>query len=341
MKLRIFSKAGAGWRILFFGAVTGIIASVYALAPLPAGSAPPSGLAYDEIAKVNIGTTSPEPGAFSEDFAGAVSAEKAAAAPGTHHGLFGSIMNAVDTAKNAMNLLKNGTASSNYYLAGWERTDDPGAQTATILKPQQHEIIYLNVAKKTYRVVDTNVQAPTVTPPPMEQARNGAGGPAQPGTGKLDVTVSSTALGSRMIENVQTTGYKMTFSLAETQSTGSCSNGNFTTSMVEYVSRYPEPRTAAARVQMTTAMRTRPELMALKPGCTPTISMHTSGGVKPPTGRLAMWTWVAISAGAPTAQGQMSGGFSTVIERGNVPTLGTGDKNLFDIPADYAKEQPQ
>jgi hypothetical protein len=81
--------------------------------------------------------------------------------------------------------------------------------------------------------------------------------------------------------------------------------------------------------------------MALKPGCTPTILMHASGLAKPPTGRLAMWTWVAISAGAPTAQGQMSGGFSTVIERGNVRTLGPGDKNLFDIPADYTKEQPQ
>jgi len=240
MKLRIFSRVGSGLRFVFIAAITGIVASVYAFAPLPAGSAPPTGLAYDEIVKVILGTASPEPGGFSADFDTAISAQKSAIAPGAHHGLFGSIMNAVDTAKNAMNLLKNGTASSKYYLAGWERTDDPGAQTATIAKPQQHEMIYLNLAKKTYRVVDTNVQAPNVTPPPMEQARNGAGQPVQPGTGKLDVTVSSTSLGSRMVENVQTTGYKVTFNLSETQSTGSCSDGNFMTSMVEYISRYAE-----------------------------------------------------------------------------------------------------
>jgi hypothetical protein len=308
------------------------------LAPQSARSAAPSGIAYDEITKIILGSPSPEPGSFSEDFAAALDAEKNAAAPGAHHGLFGNIMNAMDMAKNAMNLSRTGTATSKYYLGALERSDDPGAQTATISKPQQHQIVYLNIAKKTYRVMDTNIAAPTVTPPPMERARSGGGATPAPGTGKLDITVSSTALGSRTIENVPTSGYKMSFTLSETQSTGSCTDGNFTTSIVEYVSRYAEPRTSAGRTEAARVSSMRPELMALKPGCTPTITMHTAGGAKPPAGRIPMWMLVTISAGAPTAQGQMSGGFSTLIERGNVRTLTAADKKLFDIPADYSRE---
>jgi hypothetical protein len=325
-------------RTAFIVLATASVAILCSLAPQSARSAAPSGIAYDEITKLIIGSPPPEPGSFSEDFAAAVDAQKNAAAPGSHHGLFGSIMNAMDMAKNAMNVLRTGTATSKYYLGGFERSDDPGAQTATINKPQQHQIVYLNVAKKTYRVLDTNVQAPTVTPPPMERARSGAGATPAPGTGKLDITVSSTALGSRIIENVPTSGYRMTFTLSETQSTGSCTDGNFGTSIVEYVSRYAEPHVAVGRAETARVTTTRPELMALKPGCTPTIAMHTAGGAKPPAGRLPMWTLVTISAGAPTAQGQMSGGFSTLIERGNVRMLAAGDKKLFDVPADYSKE---
>ncbi len=314
-----------------------IVISLCAFAPVPARSAQtPAGLAYDEVTKVVLGGGTPEPGTFTADFESAISAQRSAGAPGSHRGLFGGIMNTIDMAKNGLSLLKSGTASSKYYLAGWERTDDPGAQTATIMKPQQHQIIYLNLAKKTYRVVDTSLPTDE-TPPPMERARNAGGPPAQPGTGKLDITVSNTLLGPRSIENLPTTGYKITFNLTESQSTGSCTDGTFQTSMVEYVSRYAQPR-VAAQIAQNRAMSARPELMALKPGCTPKIAMHASGGSQPASGRLAVWTLVGISANAPTAQGQMSGGFSMLIERGNIRGLGPADKKLFDIPADFIKE---
>ncbi|MDP9018594.1 MAG: hypothetical protein M3N19_09765, partial [Candidatus Eremiobacteraeota bacterium] len=216
-----------------------VLLNVCAFAPLPAGSAQPvTGLAYDEVTKVVLGGDAPQPGTFTSDFASAVGAQRSAAGGGSHHGLLGGIMNTMDTAKNGLNLLKSGTASTKYYLAGWERTDDPGAQTATISKPQLHQIIYLNLAKKTYRVVDTSVPATNETPAPMERARNAGGQPAQPGSGKLDITVSNTQLDPKVIDNMPTTGHKVTFNLTESQSTGSCTDGTFQTTMVEYVSRY-------------------------------------------------------------------------------------------------------
>ncbi len=314
-----------------------MFALTIAFAPSPASSAlPQAGLAYDEVTKVVIDENAPEPGTFTADFEAAVNTQKSASAPGTHRGLFGGIMNTLDSAKSALNLLKSGAASSKYYLAGWERTDDPGAQTATITKPREHQIIYLNLAKKTYHAVDTNTQTVSEAPPPMDRARNTAG-PSQPGSGKLDIAVSTTSLGARVIDTIATTGYKLTFNLTESQSTGSCSDGTFQTSMIEYVSAYAQPRMASSR---TAPMRTtmRPELMALKPGCTPTISMHRSGGAHLPADRFALWTLVVIGVGVPTAQGEMRGGFSTLVERGNLHALRTADKNLFSIPADFTKE---
>ena len=336
MKTRVFACA--------------LLTTVCLAAPLAVPAAVPvSGIAYDEVTKIIIGGGTPEPGTFAADFDSAVKTQKSVAAPGAHRGLLGGIMNTMDTAKNAVGMLKSGTASSKYYLAGWERTDDPGAQTAVIEKPSQHQIIYVNLAKKTYRLVDTSAQSPS-EPPPVERPRGGAGRPtqpaqpaqpAQPGTGKLDISVSTTSLGPRAIENVPTTGYRVTFSLAETQSTGSCSDGNFQTAMSEYVSNYAQPhlRVSPATMGRPIAMSgARPEMSALPAGCAPTTTMHTSVGTQPPSDRLVMWMLMVVNAGAPSAQGQMSGGFSTLVERGNVRALGASDLSLFDIPADFTKE---
>jgi len=311
----------------------GLFCAVFALSgaivPCPAGSTPlQTGLAYNEVTKIVIGQSAPEPGTFAADFQSATSAQTSAPA---HHGLFGGVLNTLDTAKNALSIFKSGTAGSKYYLAGSERSDDLGTQTATISKPREHQLTYLNLSKKTYRTVDTNLQTQASPPDPARSAS----GPAQPGSGILDLTVTSAALGARTIDGTPTMGYTVTFKLTESQSTGSCSDGTFQTSMVEYVSNYAEPHMAGASNQ--TPM-SRPELLALKPGCSPKIRMHNSGGAHPPAGRLALWMLVTIQGGAPSAQGEMHGGFSMLIERGNVRAIGAADKNLFSVPPDFSKE---
>ncbi|MDQ2664352.1 MAG: hypothetical protein M3Y18_10060, partial [Candidatus Eremiobacteraeota bacterium] len=65
---------------------------------------------------------------------------------------------------------------------------------------------------------------------------------------------------------------------------------------------------------------------------------HNSRGARPPADRLVLWMLVSIAGGAPSAQGEMHGGFSMLIERGNVHAIGPADKNLFSFPADFTKE---
>jgi len=188
MKLRVFLKAlrSSSTRTAGVACAGFLLAAFCALAPLRGNTAPPAGMAYDEVTKIVVGGDTPEPGDFTSDFQAAVNAQNSTASAGTHHGLFGGIMNTVGAAMGAMNLFKTGTASTNYYIGGWERTDDAGAQTATIYKPQQHQMVYLNLAQNTYRVMDTNMQPATGMPSPMERARS-AGQPApQPGSGRLE-----------------------------------------------------------------------------------------------------------------------------------------------------------
>jgi hypothetical protein len=324
-------------------------ALVVALSPglltcfVPPAVAAPTNLAYDEITKfVRADQPTPEPGTFTADFQAAQDAAQKAANEQQHHGLFGGIMNAVSAMKNVANMFTTGIAERRYYMNGWDRTDDIATQTATIHRPDRHEIIYLNIAKKTYHVVDTNAQTVTETPPPYQNPQPTGQMPSpQPGTGKLDISESSTALGPKTIENVATTGYSQDFKLTSTQSTGSCKDGSFETAMVEYISNYAEPQAGIVMKASTPHKMNMPApaMMGVKPGCTPTTTFHHSGGATVPNGRLALWTLVTLKASAQTNQGQAGGGFSTLTERGNVRTLGSSDASLFDIPSDYTKEQ--
>jgi hypothetical protein len=239
-----------------------------------------------------------------------------------------------------MNLLQTGSASTEYYLSGWRRIDDVSAQTATISKPQQRQTIFLDLAKRTYQVSGPEYRFANETPPPYEKMRNPNQQMNGPGTGKLVINVSVTPLGSMTIENVPTTGYRSSFNMTETQSTGSCVDGSFQVSWTEYLSPYAEPTVpSGGGVAYRRTSTTHPELFALMPGCRPTIVTHASGG-NVPGGRLAMWSLVTIGAGAPSAYGPVSGGFSTLIERGNVRTLTAADKGLFGIPPGFTQQAP-
>jgi hypothetical protein len=240
-----------------------------------------------------------------------------------------------------MSIFQNGMASTHYYLNGWERTDDPGQQTATIDRPDRHQIIYLNLAAKTYRIVDTSAGPPPSTPEPYAPPQPQGPRPSpQPGTGKLDISMTSSSLGPKNINGIETMGYNQDFKLSETQSTGSCHDGSFETAMVEYVSSYPEPHPSATK--STSAPKFAmppPSAMGVPQGCRPSMTIHHSGGATAPGDRLSVWTLVTLKGNAQTNQGQMGGGFSTLIERGNVRTLGHADAGLFDVPAGFTKEQ--
>ncbi|MBC5823742.1 MAG: hypothetical protein GIW99_04315 [Candidatus Eremiobacteraeota bacterium] len=328
-----------GSRMLLSGfVVVAVLAlpSAFGSAAQPAGGAG-AGTAYDEVVKFLLTDSAPpDPGAFQADYAAAVSAQKAPT--NQHHGMFGSIMNAADAVKNAVGMVKNGTVTRYSFLNGWERTEDVAAQTATITKPSMHQIVYLDLAKKTYRVVDTNAAPVTATPPPYEPPQKQE--PAkqqQPGKAKLNISTSTTNLGPKTIDDIATTGYRTTFKMTMSQATGSCRNGTFEVNETSYLAKFSMPQSGSGGGQhaKVSQVMPRPESMVAPSGCSPALTVHSSGG-SVPAGRFAMYEAMKLggNAGAQTA----TGSFGTVIERGNVHALGAADTELFAIPPGFTQQ---
>src|SRR5579864_5196756 len=228
-----------------FRAVGAFIAiALLSVGAMHTAGAAQSGLAYDELTKLQGGDQpAPQPGTFNDDFQAAVDAANAAANAPQHHGLFGGIQNAAEKARGALEQFKTGFATRLYFMNGWERIDSLATQTATITKPNLHQVIQLDLAKKTYQITDTSAQPMTQTQPYQPPGPPGPPPPSpQPGTGKLDIRVSTAVLGPKTIDTVSTTGYSVDFKATETKSTGSCTDGTFETSVVEYLSSYAEPQ---------------------------------------------------------------------------------------------------
>ncbi len=291
-------------------------------------------MAYDEVVKfLMTNATPPDPGSFQSDYDAAINSQKAPASE--HHGMFGAIMNAADAVKNGVGMMRNGIVSRHYFLNGWERTEDPSAQTATITKPNLHQEIGLDLAKKTYRIVDTNAKPPTSTPSPYERPQQGTEQQSQPGGGKLEISATSSNLGPKTIDGVQTTGYSTTFKMTLSQATGSCKNGTFQVRQTAYVARFAEPHAGNQTAKAATPSIPRPESLVARGGCSPTVTMHSKLASNMPAGRFAVYSVSLIEGNAgPQAPG---GGIGTVIERGNVHSLTASDAGLFGIPAGFTQ----
>jgi hypothetical protein len=335
-----------------------------------------SGLAYDEVVKFVGAASPPPPGSFKADYGAIVngSAQSAAApAPQRHRMSFGNIASqilggrgaadavagdAAETAAqngmegalsrtlggmlNGFSSLLRGHAERRSFYNGWERVDDPVEQTATITKCDRHEVIKLDLAKKTYSVTDTNAHseaaAATGTAPRRSSERTAPAHPAQPGTMKLELARTGSALGGKTIDAVPTSGYASTFAMTASDATGSCRNGRFSVTHTEYVSAYDEPRAYCplARVEHVNYPTQPTDFVTGPPsgGCKPAITARNSGPSEP-SGRLPLYSLMTMAGHGDSAA--TGGGFSFLIERGNLKQLGAADANLFEVPAGFKK----
>ncbi len=364
--------------------LTGAIAIFVLLAPSRPFAAPTPGLSYDEIVRIVINATPPPPGSFQTDLA-ALSAPAAAAsptpAPKKRGFSLGNIASAVltggvdgaagalagDAASNAIGNAMDAQLGAQFgalaasmrgfltphllrysYYNGWERIDDVTAQNATIRKCDAGQVITLDLAKKTYAIVDPNSEAAMTAakpsaPEPRKARGPAAGAPSAPGTANFDFSATTKLLGSQRIENVPTVGYDSTAAVAVTNATGSCKDGSFAIKTTAYYSALNRPSAASCPVrrapipQNATDMMTPPQSSG---GCRPTFTNHQSGPTVP-TAKLPLYSLVTMNAGggaspAPAASGTPSMiGFLT--ERGNLKTLDATAATLFDIPAGFVK----
>jgi hypothetical protein len=302
------------------------------------GSAASSGFAYDELLKVITSGPLPQPGNFGPDFKAAMDMAKANANRPKHHGLFAKMQDMADQANATMAMMKNGTPSTHYFLNDWERTDDPGKLTATIMRPDRHQIIHLDLAAKTYRIEAIGAIPDMTDSPPPYQGPPGQGPSPQPGTGKMDITSTATVLGPKTIDDVHTVGYNEDLKIVWTQSTGSCQDGNFETSLTEYVSDITPPLSKSNPGLKYSLAGHSPLTAGARPGCSPTTTTHHSGGAAIPGDRLYIWTLMTMKGGTATQQGPAGASFSMLTERGNVRDIGPDDASLFEIPSDFTKQ---
>jgi hypothetical protein len=300
-----------------------------AAAPRPT----PVALQYEEITRFVFQATPEPPGFFQEDRQTIVAAASAPAPQ--HHGIFGGIMNSVQTAMNAMQSLRNGILTRYTYYNGWIRTDDVAAQTATIEKCNLNQYIKLDLAHQTYSIEST---LPSPEPAPAPAMPGGTTTvSAAPGTMDLTVTATGQNLGPRTIEGFPTHGDSASITMAMTHATGSCRNGSMSMQVVEYVSGLGVPR-AYCPLPRVSGMPVTPQQFVVRGGCVPHIHGSASGMFEShgSSNRLAMYRFMTFGAGS----GGQSGSAGALTEAGNVQWLYRPQAEaLFSIPAGFTRTQ--
>lgn len=298
----------------------------------------PVAIAYDEISRMAMGqATPPPPGAFPEDYRRIMaSINNPPAQPRGMSGMFGRMMSgAMAHMQNPMLAMQNGTLKrvTFYWVKGWIRTDDPAAHQAVIDECNLHRRIILDLAHKTYRIVNdarsssgasASTSSGMASSPYMQHAA--------PGTARMTVHSIGKALGPKTIEGIHTQGYDMTNALTMTNATGSCRNGSFSSHVVEYISGIHKPRAycpLSAAPSRGNGSYTQYGAMG---GCRPQIAAHVQQSVHPPVGMLAMYRRSSMSTGSGAPAMAM------VLERGNVQWLYNAQiPALFQIPPGFTR----
>jgi len=313
-----------------------------ALAAVGAGAAPmATGIQYDEINRMlPASATAPPPGAFGSDAASIESPPP----DKKKHGLIGALMSGQLIEPNAAALnpfadLLQGKLERYSYYGSWERVDDVLAKSATIRKCDLHQVIELDLDKKTYRIIDTTPKADSAPSPVPAPSHHATPAPGQaPGTGILEVTRAVRALGAVLIDGLTAQHFQSSDTIVMTQASGSCRDGTYAVARDAYLSGFAQPH-AICPVDFhgpATAYPYQPEQMVAHGGCRPTIATHVSGPQEP-ADKLALYSLMSLSASNAAQSKSSPAAFSFLTERGNVRALSAVDRTLFDIPSDYTK----
>ena len=298
-----------------------------------------SGLAWDEVTKFSMDGSVPQPN-FAQDFQTASQPQQQ---PKQHGGMFGGINNAIGSAMGAMQMMKTGTAERHYVAGNLLRTDNLSQQTATITDCSARTITYLDLAKKTYRVVSMDQPQQPAPSGPRSSTPQQSSSPMQDDGTRYKIAYTSQALGPKQLEGVNTDGY--TANMTVTVLRPNTDPQTMQTNLTEYVSGYPNPRQSCPARYFTGSGEGMPGPMGANMGMTRMINSAmrtpngdprftvTATGPALPSGKLDLFTVYQFSG----QQGQ-GRGFATVIERGNVHEVSDGDKTIFGVPSDFTKE---
>lgn len=305
-----------------------------------------AGLQYDQIVRIIVApATPPPPGSFAQAYQALIAAEQAqspapAAAPKRHGlaGLIQSVGNAQAQVQQAANdmqtVMQYGTLMRVASYNGWTRTDDVVHNTAVIDKCREHQTIYLDLAKKTYRIVSAQPNVEPCPAPQMPQNEQEEGATQAPGTGDVTLTASRQNLGRMIIDGVPADGSVRTIQMSMTNATGSCKNGSFTIQTTQYVSSIAIPRRYCPLPKIRN-VPTTPADVVQRAGCKPryTAGSKTGASFAPDADRLELYARMTMMSG------ENAGKFNTVTQAGNIKWLSKAQADaLFSIPPGFTPQ---
>ena len=318
----------------FFAVVVLVVAT--AAAPTPAPTPAPVALQYDQITRMIVApATPPPPGSFGDDYQAALLATpnplltqiSLAIAKGGSSQLSGGASSMV----RLMTMLLGGhpTRYTFYYAKGWIRTDDAVARVATISKCDEHTIVTLDLAKKTYTQTSTGTgDAPCL----------GAGASPVPSPvlspGTADVTMESkvASLGAMTIDGVDTTGTSLAMTMTTTNATGSCHNGSMNMTTVMYVSKVGQPRAFCPLPDNPLNAHSFYDMIS-RAGCKPTMHITADASAATAFNPTNLQLYALVTFEMPSAQKRT---FNILTERGNVAWLDQSQADaLFTVPPDF------
>ncbi len=322
-------------------ALVALLALCFGFAVTAAPSDAATGLAWDQVTKFSMDGTEPVPN-FAQDWQ---TAAQPAPQQQQHGGMFGSMSGQINAAMAMAQSMKTGMAERHFVAGNLSRTDNIAAQTATIIDCNARTIAYLDLAKKTYRVVP--MDEPATAPHPGSGRPEGSHSPMQDDGTRFKIAYASQALGPKPIDGVSTDGYKAAMTITITKSDGS--SQTMQTNLTQYVSNYGQPTQScpAGRMAMAGMSGMAGPMAAMASNANMTHMINeamrtpsgdqrftmTSTGPPLPTGRLDIFS--AYQFQGQNSQGR---GFATIIERGNVHPVSDTDKAIFGIPPDFTKE---
>jgi len=339
----------------------------------PAAQTPaPLNIAFDQVDRTLAGTATPPPiTGFADEVQAAIDAQHASG--GMNVGMGGPNLGqmAVDMipvvgtifsmsqAKKQMEQAKKQQQAMMDQLAGakppvltryafyngWTRVET--ASSIIITKPDQHQVVFIDVQAKTYRTYDT-------TAPVQTEQSTVAGAPTSNGEATANSMLSIGQADTQTVDSQQVVGYSSEAIVTLTGSSGTCQDGTFRAKKLEYLAQLPEPVAQSKEVALDT--------LALPNGCSATINRQVSG-TPVPSGQMYVYRLVTVVRDAiaaaqkpessntidPAAMMQrfQGGGgpqalpanYLQLSQRGNIRQLTAADVSLFDIPAGYTQDK--
>jgi len=300
----------------------------------PAGAAP-ADVSYDQIQIMYFGAASPPPpGSFEAIRSGLASqtVDSDDYPP--------PAANYMATSIAAVQRMRRGVLLHVSYLGDRSRVDDPETQRSTIVQSDKNEIIYLNLAAKTYRVVTGDEASRLLAPGSIDALKSAIASPtdaaspdAQIGTETIASTASTGVVEGVTIDGTATHGMKTTATVAAQAATGSCPQFSTEVTVLQYVdpTRDERPKNTIPSGTVDAirgALRGLPSL-----NCRFTFAPGPSPAPLRDSKRFLLYAETDTSTTVPTLSAPIT--FSMIMARGNLHDLGPADAALFEIPPGF------